>query len=307
MHSGRAKIWAWTASISLHLLVLTVLAIAEFPQVTKTEKQHAIPAAKIERIKNFIESQPKILKPKVKLNQSNYSEKISLPEIILKKDISAGDTYPVELFSCGNELQRQQSQIPAGSIEFFSTSTNSRKICFVVDCSGSMKGLFGTVKKELTRSIENLQQDQYFSIIFFGDETLRIFENGRLVRASNKTKSQAVRFINTIEPKGQTNAAAAFDKLSAVCDINGSKPSAVFFLTDGFELNKINSEIFLTNTMNILATNLPKTKVNTIGFWPNEDDSNLLRQIAEMTGGRFTRIGNLSGTNVELLPDKENL
>ncbi len=181
--------------------------------------------------------------------------------------------------------------MPAGSVEFFSSKIDSRRVCFVVDCSGSMKGLFGRVKKELINSIESLQQDQYFSIIFFGGDKLLEFENAGLARASRNAKSRAVAFIESVEPRGQTNAAAAFEKLSHVCDSMDQRPSAVFFLTDGFELTERDNGEFLRFILDLLQRHLSRSAVNTIGFWPDENDCHMLQEIAERTGGEFTRIG----------------
>lgn len=289
MRIGCAKFWAWTASIGLHLIALSVLAVSEFsPKDFTAEKEKNIPSARIEQIKRIVESQPSIPVSKFKRIENTAS---IIPELPQNTEAAADISKDFSLTPSTTELNRFQSQIPAGSVEFFSADADARRICFVVDCSGSMKGLFGTVKTELLRSIDNLQQDQYFSIIFFGDDKLLMFENGRLVRASNPVKSQAAKFISSVEPKGKTNAAQALKQLSAVRDSDGQSPSAVFFLTDGFELGKNGSAGFLENALNTLAVNLPDTIINTIGFWPIEDDCLLLRRIAERTGGTFIRFG----------------
>lgn len=287
MCTGRAKIWAWIASISLHIIALAVFAASELSPAVTAYKQQQTPSVKVEQIKQAVQAQPKISKPKIKYIQSpNISHIEPLeqgPKLTASPETVTPD-YP-------DRLELPDNFKTADATDFFSTNTNAKRICFVVDCSGSMKGLFGTVKKELTQVIQNLQQDQYFSIIFFGDDKLLMFENARLVRASNNAKAEAVSFIYSVEPKGKTNAAEAFKKLPIIRDSDSRHPSAVFFLTDGFELDRTDSNVFLKRVMNLLAINLPETIVNTFGFWPDENDCALLSQIAEQTGGSFTRIG----------------
>ncbi|MFA5554731.1 MAG: VWA domain-containing protein [Phycisphaerae bacterium] len=289
MRIARAKFWAWTASISLHLIALSVLAVSEFsPKNFTADKEKNIPSARIEQVKRIVESQPSIPVSKFKLTENTASITSELPENI---DAAVDISKDFSLNSSITELNQFPPQIPPGSVEFFSAGADARRVCFVADCSGSMKGLFSTVKTELLRSIDNLQQDQYFSIIFFGDDKLFMFENGRLVRASNLAKSQAAKFISSVEPKGKTNAAQALKQLPAVRDSDGQNPSVVFFLSDGFELDTKSSAGSFEIALNTLAANMPDTIINTIGFWPIEDDCLLLRRIAERTGGTFIRFG----------------
>ena len=56
----------------------------------------------------------------------------------------------------------------AANIEFFDSPAKGRRICYVVDCSGSMRGLWNRVQEELIDSIGKLQQDYYFCVIVFG-------------------------------------------------------------------------------------------------------------------------------------------
>jgi Mg-chelatase subunit ChlD len=277
------------------MIALAFLATAEFSPPA-VDKSRLIPAARVEQVRRLVESPLKIPRPKVKHNHSSQARAIQamafdprqlIDAATLKQDefVSAG------LAAAGSSHMWTGSSVPAGSVEFFSSKADSRRICFVVDCSGSMKGLFGRVKKELINSVESLQQDQYFSIIFFGGGKLSEFENAGLVRASRSVKSRAVAFIDSVEPSGQTNAAAAFERLSRVHDSLGQKPSVVFFLTDGFELTERDTGEFLQFILDLLQRHLPRAAVNTIGFWPDENDCRLLQEIAERTGGEFTQIG----------------
>ena len=179
--------------------------------------------------------------------------------------------------------------LPSG-IEFFGSWTDQRKICYLVDCSGSMQGIFGRVKKQLKDSVMALQADQYFCIIFFGSNRLFEFGDGRLRRATKLTKSQACDFIESIQPAGQTNAAMALKRAIQIRDSKGKRPSLIYFLTDGFELTAKDQNSFIRKVEILLRKSAPQTKINTIGFRPQDDDRKMLETIAKQSKGQATFI-----------------
>ena len=176
--------------------------------------------------------------------------------------------------------------LPKG-VEFFGSWTDQRKVCYLVDCSGSMQGIFGRVRKKLKESIGNLQPDQYFYIIFFGSEKLFEFGNGRLLRATREAKSAACEFIDSARPAGRTNALVAMERAVKVRDESGHSPAVIYFLTDGFELTTKDVPRFSQKIVNLLKRFAPATKINTIGFWPQSQDRRMLETIARQSGGEF--------------------
>ncbi len=148
-----------------------------------------------------------------------------------------------------------------------------------------MRGTFVQVQKKLKESIGNLQPDQYFYIIFFGGDSLFEFGNNSLLRATQKAKSSAYDFIDSIRPAGQTNALAALERAVQIRDGSGVGPSLVYFLTDGFELTTEDTQRFSQKIANLLARFAPRTRINTIGFWPQGDDRKMLEAIAKQSGG----------------------
>jgi hypothetical protein len=172
--------------------------------------------------------------------------------------------------------------LPSHKTEFFNSFTDKRKICFLVDCSGSMQGTFGRVRKELAESINSLLPEHYFSLIFFGSGRLFEFEDGLLVRASDKVKMSALAFIESIKPAGQTNAMQALQEAVRVC---GGNSSVIYLLTDGFELTLQDTDRFAQQICNLLKTFAPQANVNTIGLWPQDEDFTLLKALASRTGG----------------------
>ena len=173
--------------------------------------------------------------------------------------------------------------------EFFGSSTALRKICYVVDCSGSMHGLFGRVREQLNSSVQDLQQDQYFNIIFFRNGQLLELADGRLMRAIPKAKSAAIKFINQVQPGGTTNPLDALKRAMQLRDGMGNAPQLIYFLTDGldFEQRTDGTRRFSLQVENFRKTLAPATKINTIGFWAEYDDQKILQVVAKYSGGEF--------------------
>jgi hypothetical protein len=83
---------------------------------------------------------------------------------------------------------------------------------------------------------------------------------------------------------------AALERALQIRDESGDAPSLVYFLTDGFELTSRNAQRLPQKMANLLRRFAPDTKINTIGFWPAEDDRKMLKIIAEQSGGEFVSV-----------------
>ena len=294
--------WAWVASIVVHLAVLTTFGFIKFSQSEVQAGQIAVPTAKVSQMKKLIQSVPVIPKPKVKKPVKNRftgrtDRFLPVNQIFdIPKPALQDCPNPVKASVSTGAFLQSSSLILPKSIEFFGSSTGQRKVCYVVDCSGSMQGIFGLVQKQLRDSIGDLQPDQYFYIIFFGGD--RLFESGGgyLVRATEEAKSAAFGFVDSIWPGGQTNALAAIERAVQIRDSRGVSPSVIYFLTDGFELTGEEGQRFSQQVSNLLARFAPKTKVNTIGFWPQSDDREMLKTISRQSGGEFIFVSDYFGS-----------
>jgi len=291
---GSITLWAWAISITVHLIVFSAFAIAKFSKSQTQGKQQPIPVAKVSEVKRLLETASIITKPKIKKATPNQLAKNTQKMLPTKQIFESAKSKSQELesFSIAPHSQDpfslpSNSKLPYERIEFFGSFTNQRKICYLIDCSGSMRGVFGQVQKKLRDSIASLQQDQYFCIIFFGDNRLLEFENGQMRRATQKAKSAAYDFIESANPAGQTNALAALERAVQIPDNNGAGPSVIYFLTDGFELTTEDVPMFSQKITNLLRRFAPKTVINTIGFWPQDTDCKMLEIIARQSGGEF--------------------
>jgi Mg-chelatase subunit ChlD len=249
--------------------------------------------AKVSRVRKLIQANPVIPKPKIKKpTKGRFAGKTSglLPASQIFDTTKPNSQNWVDLAkpaASQTAFSLMSSRILPHRIEFFGSFAEQRKVCYVVDCSGSMQGIFGRVRKKLKESIAGLQPDQYFYIIFFGGDRLFEFGNGQLLRATPKTKSAAYDFIDLVQPAGQTNALAALERAVQIRDRRGVSPSIVYFLTDGFELTTEDAQRFPQKIANLQKRFAPMTRINTIGFWPQGNDRKMLEAIAMQSGGEF--------------------
>jgi len=298
----RAGFWALTVSIAVHLLVLAVLAATKFSPSKADAQMYPGAVAKMSRIQKLAETPRVIPKPKISRPEPQgvlpadgpgYSDEGRIFDIEKTGDGTPGDlTGPA-----GSEdiYRLEDADILQGGVDFFGSKSRSRRICYVVDRSGSMRGLLGRVKTELARSIADLQPDQYFAIIFFGGGTVT-FGDGKLIRATQHAKKSAQQFIKSVEPRGTTNALTAIDRALRVRDGSGAGASVVYLLTDGFELGLGDAGRFRDAVETLRRSFAPQVKINTIGFWPGSEDRKLLKKIAVSTGGEFVIVADDDGS-----------
>jgi hypothetical protein len=258
-----------------------------------------IPTATVSRVKKLIEAAPVIPKPKIKRPgeaefagvANSAARKLTVERIFEAAKPGNKDLGDLSKPSVSESVYvLPGSQVLSPRIEFFGSFTDQRKVCYLVDCSGSMQGVFGRVQRNLKESISGLQADQYFYIIFFGADKLYESGDGRLLRAGEKAKSSAYDFIDSIQPAGLTNAPAALERAVQIRDGRGINPSVIYFLTDGFELTAKGTQIFSQKVADLLKRFAPTTRINTIGFWPQSSDRKMLEEIARHSGGEFVLI-----------------
>ncbi len=299
-----AKTWAWAISITVHVVVLGIFAVVKFSQWQEAEKQRPAPTAKImEAVRRIAEAEPVTPKPKVK--QSIVSRAAATTRIVAEGiptrqifDVSRPIVRNPQKVS-GLAESASKAVVPLSSsvmvspkVEFFGSVAEGEKICYVVDCSGSMQGTFGRVQKELIESIDSLPANYYFYVIFFASDKLYEYGEGKLVRASPQMKSAVHDFILSVRVTGTTNAMAALERAMQIRDGSGAAPAIIYFLTDGFELTSDSAYGFAERVKDARKNFAPAAKINTIGFWVQRWDGRTLEKIAKDSGGKCTLIGN---------------
>lgn len=303
MSQGRYKLWAAVISVLFHVAVLSVLAAARLHPESVQSTSSRSDEARLTWVKNITQNSPVVGKPVVRRVSDAYFvrrgadfgrlSRAGLPDeaeavVLRARPDSAESTLPVS--SSHADLAWSQQEPSLQEIKFFSSGTRCKGICYLVDCSGSMKGLLQQVKDELTRSIAALRPDQYFGIVFFGDDRVMQFEGGKLVRASQQAKTAALTFVESVNAAGRTNALAGFEGAVRMRDDDGAGAEVILFLTDGFELSTSDAYQFRQDVLELRSRYLGGCAVNTIGFWPSESDRRLLESIAQVSGGTFVCI-----------------
>ncbi len=278
-------------SILVHLVVLSVFGVVKFSESSQWQNHDTAPIVNVSQIRKFIESQPIIPKPKIKQainsKQQNRATLIPVNLVSEKTTFIAKPENDNKIEATRNRRVVASNAVLSGGIEFFGSFTKHRKVCFVVDCSGSMQGAFRQVRDKLKDSIGKLQPDQYFYIIFFAGEKLTEFGDGWLIRATPKSKADAFEFIDSMRPYGKTNAIEAISRAVRIRDRNRNPAELIYFLTDGFELSGQDAERFMIQVENLQKQFAPATKINTIGFWTQWSDRKMLKKIAGQSGGDF--------------------
>lgn len=296
MRKVGVKFWAWTASIVVHLTVLTAFGVATFSRSETQDNCRSVSAAKLTRIEEFMHASPRIPKPKIKKPAKNLVTAGARTGLSASRIFTGTRADSVERqvrakpLTSGAFSALPDDAISAIGIEFFGSSTDERKLCYLVDCSGSMRGIFSRVRTELKESIKTLQPDQYFCVVFFGGDRLYEFGKGRLLRATPRAKSAAYAFVDSVRPAGSTNALAALERAVQIHDSRGVGPSVVYFLTDGFELTGEDVHRTSQKIVNLLKRFAPTTRINAIGFWPQAHDRKMLKAIATQSGGEFVSV-----------------
>jgi Ca-activated chloride channel homolog len=112
-----------------------------------------------------------------------------------------------------------------------STTKQNKNIIFVVDRSGSMNGKKIEQAKEALRFVlNNLQENDLFNVIAY-DSEVETFRP-ELQRYNQKTRDEALGFVNGIFPGGSTNISGALSTALSLIHDN-SVPNYIVFLTDG--------------------------------------------------------------------------
>jgi hypothetical protein len=289
------KRWAWGLSIVFHVSLLVTFAFIKFSSGGNPPTHLAAPVTSIKTITAVTNLSPIVPKPKVN-DISTKPDRIMantippLPAVANPKP--SLDLVPVSEIPLAEAIGSEVA-ISASAIEFFGQRTYCRKVCYVVDCSGSMQGMFSRVRDKLKRSIQSLQPDQYFYVIFFRGDRLVESGIGRLIRATPRAKISANKFIDSVRPSGKTNALNALSRAMRTTDPAKRPPELIYFLTDGFDLEASQkTSDFADELEKTRRKYAPGTTINTIGFWTQTADVNILKAIAKNSSGTFTNIDN---------------
>lgn len=160
-----------------------------------------------------------------------------------------------------------------GGASFFGTQAEGGSFVFVIDRSSSMGGpKFTRAVAELRRSIEALNRNQRFAVIFFADHEYPQ-PTWELVWGTDINKKEVLDWINGMQPEGGTRPPKA---IYAATEL---KPDAVFLLSDG--------EFAPFDVDFVIQECLHGCPIHSIAF---QTTSNSLQVISARSGGTYRAI-----------------
>lgn len=164
-----------------------------------------------------------------------------------------------------------------GFAQFFGTKTSGKRFVFVVDNSNSMKdGRFETACTELVNTVDKMSPDQEFYLLFFSDQSYRLFHPQPavgFVPATSANKARLKQWLYTVEMCLRTNGAEAMRAAIAL------KPDVIYILGDG---------AFGDDTEQLLVQpHQRKVPIHTIGMEVDGKGKRQLETIAVANHGTF--------------------
>ncbi len=167
-----------------------------------------------------------------------------------------------------------------GATSFFGVTTRGRRFLYVVDNSNSMGGgKFETAVAELLRSVDQLQPNHYFYVIFFSDAAYPLFypqtaESWVPATTQNKYRLQA--WLATVQMCLQTRGEEALARAFAM------RPDVIYLLGDGAFTDKAVEKT--------LALRGAPVTMHTLGFNMQAKDRAGFEELAKTFGGKFTDV-----------------
>jgi Mg-chelatase subunit ChlD len=178
---------------------------------------------------------------------------------------------------------------PLAQASVFETTAVTRRVVYLIDCSGSMFRAMGTETRfaracgEVRRSIAELSPAMEFNVIYFSGKTAAL--NPAMLYASGAAKRSAAEFLGAApEMGGET------DLLAGIGEALKLAPDSVFVITDGIA-NAQPWEV-LDHLNALRKKHGLAVRIHTVGFDLRGDRTaeDLLRKIAGQTGGTYQRV-----------------
>ena len=197
----------------------------------------------------------------------------------------------------------------SGPVSYYGITTDSKRILFVIDISGSMLeagkdpavSKVDSAKRELLQTLRSLDGESSFTIYAFHDAVRRWKPS--LVRATAKAKDEAAAWVKALGAASWTNTFGALEegfRVSAAAGLDadyGGAADTIFLLTDGAPTTpggQLADGAGVLETKRVLEAvrewNREKRVVlHAIGIGPSADNV-FLGALARENGGRFVPV-----------------
>ena len=262
-----AAILPWSVSLLIHvLIVLLALLIPWLAQMRYADEESIIPDAYLSRTPT-VPLQMRATKARLEARTTRRtlsSRNVVSPaqsrvdqqnRLIGTLGAAAGSGSPFDMGIVG------QQQV---GVEFFGTGGNAYKIVYVIDASGSLTDTLAFVLNELIRSINQLNEQQSFTVIFYQGDNVKEIPPIGMRPAVAKYRQQVIKWITPEE--GNIIPMLSSDPRKAIKRALLYRPDLLFLLSDditGHGRYEIDQRQLLRA---IKQGNKHNTKINTIQF-----------------------------------------
>lgn len=292
---GTRQVPAWAISMLVHLVLLLVLglitlaapSVADYAIIVASEdgEEPLEQMAEIdlsEDLENMEDLSPSLDAPSI--SESEMSELTLATNVADVSDIGpqAVDQDSVSQINAifsedGTAMESLSDKVGKMTASFFGSKAKGRRFVFVVDNSNSMqRGRFHTAVNELIRTVEQMEADQYFYVIFFSDTAYPLFwpsPVSQLVPATRKNKERLQQWLYTVELCLHTRGSDAMKLALSL------RPDAIYVLGDG---------AFTDDTTNQLtAAHNRRTPIFTLGMQVPDKGKSQLTRIAKANNGTY--------------------
>jgi len=290
LRHGKVCSWALIFSVAAHSVTLAVFTGVKLSGRTDGEVSTP-PVISLQMIERVVAEPTPKPKPRIEpIAEPVVQSEIKQPPLVSdpQPEPVVADAPPEpDLPEVTEAIVHPQSD----EVEFFGQKSIVQRVCYVVDCSGSMYGRMYLVRDQLKRSILKLNSRQGFSIMFFMEGQTIVTSGGdTLTPATAGAKSMALELISSVRPSGSTDAGHALEAAMRLKGTSGKGAEVIYFLTDGFDLDLASSRAFVEKVNRLRNTHAQAAVLHTIGFGSQLRDRQMLRRLAQNTGGEFIEI-----------------
>ncbi|TWU24700.1 VWA domain-containing protein [Bythopirellula polymerisocia] len=299
------KLPVWGTSFFIHLLAMLAFALFTF-SINKQQVDFTLTLESDATIENEIELQDIEIDPMEEIesdvNQlaseiqeasrvmaSELSAEVAIADLVSfsgSQEIGLGELSGLSFGSHGNGLSDMLPKAEKLKATFFETKIEGRRIVFVVDNSGGMRGgELETLVDELIKSVESLTTEQQFYVIFYSDMLYPLFYPQpvqRFVPADDRFKKSLRQWLETVEFCLGNEVDKAIEAAQMI------RPDAVYLLTDG-DLDSTRDQRRMAYLLNSQGRRFP---IHTFGMGTGEKGraADKLRQVAEANRGIFRAV-----------------
>jgi len=292
----------WGISIGLHVLLGVGFLVSAWVHDTSngTVARPAVKTTLLEPME-LLEVEPVVndlrIEPMVGLERADTFEPVPLPEVepvgILDWDrsLNVGGKKPLtDVRGSLGSVDRSGAFVQS----FCGFEGEARRICYVVDCSGSMVVAIEYVRQELKASLRQLSPAHYFQILFYSGSLHPVtMEKGRLLRATRQNLARALKFVDEAKLSRAGSAGAAGEAVAAALaeafaaqSAEGERTDLIYLLTDG----EFDQSVVATACRDLQKRYPQTTKIYVVGCG-NKENKTALRKLSRANRGRFRFVG----------------